>query len=64
MTPKREAFLKDVFASHINPNTMTKQELKQEKLIAKLKLTSTQLIILNEILELERELTLMEEQPN
>mgnify|MGYP001580902883 CR=1 FL=1 len=40
--------------------TTTKEELKQEKLIEKLKLTPEQLIILDEILELERELTLME----
>lgn len=40
---------------------MLKQELKQEKLIAKLGLEPDQLIILNEILELERELTLLEE---
>jgi len=43
---------------------MTSQELKQEKLISKLKLSNSELIILNEILELERELTLLEEQPN
>lgn len=43
---------------------MTKQELKQEKLIATLKLNATQLITLNKILELERELTLLEENPN
>lgn len=43
---------------------MTQQELKQEKLIAKLMLKPAQLLILQEILELERELTLLEEQPN
>ena len=43
---------------------MTKQELKQERLISKLNLTTKELIILHEILELERELTLLEEQPN
>lgn len=40
--------------------TVSKLELKQEKLIAKLELTPKELIILNELLELERELTLME----
>ena len=39
---------------------MAKEELKQEKLIAKLKLSPAKLLILNEILELERELTLLE----
>lgn len=43
---------------------INKEELRQEKLIAKLKLKPEQLLILNEILEIERDLTLMEEDPN
>lgn len=35
-------------------------ELKQEELIASLNLTTEQLLILNEVLEIERELTLEE----
>lgn len=36
------------------------QELKQEELISKMNLSPEQILILNEVLELERELTLME----
>jgi len=43
---------------------MKKLELKQEELILGLELGSSQLDILQEILKLERELTLLEEQPN
>ena len=39
------------------------QELKQEKLIARLLLTTPQLRTLHKILELEREMTLLEEDP-
>jgi len=42
---------------------MKKLELKQEELILSLELGSSQLDILQEILELESELTLLEEQP-
>jgi Fe2+ or Zn2+ uptake regulation protein len=41
----------------------TEQELEQEQLIAKLKLTPAKLKILDYILELERELTLIETNP-
>jgi hypothetical protein len=40
---------------------MTELELKQEKLISELKLSPEELIILNDVLEIERELTLAEE---
>lgn len=43
---------------------MTKQELKQERIIAKMKLSPSQLKMLRQVTELERELTLMEEQPH
>ncbi len=39
---------------------MLPEELKQERLISKLNLNPKRLIILNQVLELERELTLME----
>lgn len=39
---------------------VTELELKQEELIASLNLTTEQLLILNEILEIERDLTLEE----
>ena len=39
-------------------------ELKQEKLIAQMNLNGGQLIVLHKVLEIERELTLQEEDPN
>jgi hypothetical protein len=44
--------------------TASKLELKQERLIDSMELGSSQTDLLNEVLEIERELTLLEEDPN